>query len=255
MFVLAFSFDWFTTIPGILISVGVVLLIVALILFVAGSKEPKKVTEEAEVKADEQVTPVAPTADTQVEVAPITPVSNEEMAPVQTETKFEEIKVGVPGVDPIPTTDTVTTEELPKVEEAKETVDTNLDQTMVSVYGNEKTESEVTIPVVEEKKPTIYGGNDPLEATQNLPKMEEHHEPYGGAINDIKIVEPTITQESTEEVKTEEPIEKPVQENGTNSEPFTFEIPAAPVEIPDVKEETPIENTTIEEDKPKVEEL
>ena len=49
---------------------------------------------------------------------------------------------------------------------------TNLDKTQVSVYGGVSPVS--SIGAVEEVKPVIYGGNDPLEATQKLPVVEEY---------------------------------------------------------------------------------
>lgn len=270
MFILAFSLDWFTTIPGILISLGVVLLIIAFILFIAGGKkakvENKEVEEEnisEEVSVDNTVQPVVDTVD----------VSNVQPQDI----KFDDINVGTPGVDPINPT---TTEAPVNVEEVKEEVkeeenvasqpnefvfDTNA--TVVTEhsapYGGNNPIDTITIPTEhkEEVKPTIYGGNDPLEATQNLPKVDEHHEIYGGAINEVKIVEPVsepvIEVPEVQPIEIETPVQEPISievptesvEQPVSNE-SSMEIPAAPVEIPSAPVESPVEEV-----KPSVEEL
>ena len=274
MYILALSLDWFTTIPGILVSLGVVLLIVALVLFILGSKKTKK-----EVKVESNADLVKPVDEAVVANQEVTPVEDVNVSTVETQTevsdepKFEDIEVGVPGVDPInPEVVPVSTDELPKIEEpVKEEIKiempevSNLDKTMVSVYGGENPVDNVSIQpeVVEEPKVTIYGGNDPLEATQNLPKVEEHHEPYGGAISEVKIVEPV--EENVIQIPEVEPIQI---ETPTVEEPISIEIPATPVEIPSEVVEIPSDPVSIptvvpevtvdipvKEEKPVVEEL
>ena len=48
MYICAFKFDtaWFTTLPGLLITGGVVLLLLALVLFATSSNKGKKVKKE-----------------------------------------------------------------------------------------------------------------------------------------------------------------------------------------------------------------
>ncbi len=72
-----------------------------------------------------------------------------------------------------------------------------------------------------EKPVTIYGGNDPLEATQSLPKMDVHHEPYGGAYKEVKIVEPTVNIQAT---PVDDVIPAPVNEPSvaTTNNSFSF---------------------------------
>ena len=48
---IAFSTEWFLTIPGILITCGVILLIIALIMFIVGSTKGKKNKEMPKVEA------------------------------------------------------------------------------------------------------------------------------------------------------------------------------------------------------------
>ena len=60
MNILAFSLEWFKTPPGILITAGVVLLVIALIMFIVTSVKSKKGAKE-EVPATNPVqAPAAP---------------------------------------------------------------------------------------------------------------------------------------------------------------------------------------------------
>lgn len=261
MFILAFSLDWFTTIPGILISLGVVLLIIALILFIVGIKKTSKEKKIADAQSDiyveedsinQEVTPIADVNANPVEVK----------SGIAEEPKFEEISVGTPGIDPInPIVDETNGTNEVSINENKEEENisnladstVNLDNTIVSVYGEEKVEENVN----EEPKVTIYGGNDPLEATQNLPKVDEHHEPYGGAISEVKIVDATddeiVQIPEVEPIKIETPtIEEEVVSIEIPSEPVV--IPSEPTEIPSVVSESSTD-TSLEEEKPVVEEL
>lgn len=282
MFILAFSLNWFTTIPGILISLGVVLLIIALILFIVGGKKTKK--EEKVVTSTEADAPAMENAST----PDITPIADVDVNTVEVqpevsveEPKFEDIQVGTPGIDPINPVESevASTDELAKVEEASPEVveikieepnSQNLDQTMVSVYGGENPTDSISA-INEEPKVTIYGGNDPLEATQNLPKVDEHHEPYGGAINEVKIVEPV--EDTVVQIPEVEPV--PVEVPSVSNEPVSIEVPTEPVEIPSEPTVVPSESVevpsepteiptvvpnetvepTVEEEKPVVEEL
>ena len=268
MFILAFSLNWFTTIPGILISLGVVLLIIALILFVVGGKKTKK--EDVVVANDEaapamentSISDVTPIADIDVNAVEVQPELSVE------EPKFDDIQIGTPGVDPINPVELeeVSTDELPKMEEVNtvtseiQTDESNgldFDKTMVSVYGEDNS-------AVEEPKVTIYGGNDPLEATQNLPKVDEHHEPYGGAINEVKIVEPV--EDTVVQIPEVEPVEIPSEPVVVPSEPVEEEgqpaivfdepvvVPSEPVEVSS-EVPTEVSNEVVEEKKPVVEEL
>lgn len=218
---------WFTSVSGILITCGVVLLIIALVLFIVGSKKAKKNGGAAPVAGGEAATstpnveatpteqPVA-TVDTNTVTPGVDVATNSTAATVA-----PELVINSNEVSTVPTTDTNTvvpetvtvdpsaTAEVPVMpipEPVVSTTDinsvptisneeslempnaTNLDKTMVSVYGGANPADAIANVNVDEHKP-IYGGNDPLEATQNLPKMDEHHEPYGGAMDEAKIAE------------------------------------------------------------------
>ncbi len=57
---MSFDLEWFTTLPGMLITGGVVVLLIALIVFIASNKKgKKKAPEVAEVGAEVSVQPVA----------------------------------------------------------------------------------------------------------------------------------------------------------------------------------------------------
>ena len=218
---------WFTSVSGILITCGVVLLIIALVLFIVGSKKAKKSgnqpTEEkantnveattteqpvvsgvdATVNADvNTVTPAGVEANQAATVSPELVINSNEVSAVpnadsnsvvpETVTADPSVTAEVP-VMPVPEPVVSTTEinSVPTIsnEESLEMPNaTNLDKTMVSVYGGANPADAIANVNVDEHKP-IYGGNDPLEATQNLPKMDEHHEPYGGAMDEAKIAE------------------------------------------------------------------
>lgn len=268
MFILAFNLNWFTTIPGILITLGIVLLIVAIILFIAGNKKSKPKVDEYDQSALYQNNMNNMGHDT-VTITPMTvEVKNE--PPVS---MFSEVNIGTPGVDPINPVDNnvvstnsvesnfnVAFQEVPTVNpvEAEPITNNTLDQTMVSVYGEDSQDKEVStetvaIPQIQEEpvKPTIYGGNDPLEATQNIPKVEEHHEPYNGAFNEVKLVEPN-DEESIQipvvnfNTNVEQPVEVAIPQ--IQEEPVPVEISTEPVEIPIEPVTIPVENVEVSSD-------
>lgn len=91
MILATFSLDWFMTIPGMLITGGVLFLIIALIIFiVTGNKKPK--TNKEVVKAQE--------ASQQEAVSAVTPATNQDTIPTNEQ---------VVTSQPIVTSDSVTT--------------------------------------------------------------------------------------------------------------------------------------------------
>ena len=275
---------WFTSVSGILITCGVVLLILALILFIVGSKKGKKNSNQptdvntapastnVEATATEQpvvggvdatvstdVNTVTPTGVEATQTATVSPelvINSNEVSAVpsadsnsvvpETVTADPSVTAEVP-VMPVPEPVVSTTEinSVPTIsnEESLEMPNaTNLDKTMVSVYGGANPADAIANVNVDEHKP-IYGGNDPLEATQNLPKMDEHHEPYGGAMDEAKIAEAASqTVSPVPEVQSiPMPEVQPIPAVNTVSEevkPIAVETPSTqpvqptPVEIP-----------------------
>lgn len=281
---IAFSTEWFLTIPGILITCGVILLIIALIMFIVGSTKGKKNKEMPKVEAPvgavqpqvqvqpvdnvqpvvqpesqensfinndavavsepmgpiEEVTPVAPVIPEVpvVDVPQVAPVVTEVETPVDSVSAVEIPTVVVPTpeaspvaeVTPIPEVPVINTEAIPTVNEPVVEVPevNNLEATNVNIYGGVVPTVEVSpVQPVEEARP-IYGGADPLEATQNLPKMDVHHEPYSGGSQPVAEVAPVVpTPVEVTPIPEVEPV--------VNEQPAVAPTPSV-VEIPDVEQ-------------------
>lgn len=287
--------DWFTTIPGILVICGVILLVIAIILFIAGNKKAKKEemvqTNPVTESANTMNTEVNTTADTnigEVNVQEVSPVmeqastiptesvslennelskmeveSNNDASPIQIEEPVQIPSEEIHIEEPVQISDTeIHNEEvsipepvsIPSIDNNVNSMDTvsdetsfnipiptekpSFDNTSTSIYGGASPISNISMN--EEKPVTIYGGNDPLEATQSIPKVEEHHEPYGGVYPEAKIVDmnaSTVTPTPVEEVVSAMPV------TDTNLENNQVEDTTAPSVV------------TIPEEKPVVEEL
>ncbi len=287
--------DWFTTIPGILVICGVILLVIAIILFIAGNKKAKKEemvqTNPVTESANTMNTEVNTTADTnigEVNVQEVSPVmeqastiptesvslennelpkmeveSNNDVSPIQIEEPVQIPSEEIHIEEPVQISDTeIHNEEasipepvsIPSIDNSVNSMDTvsdetsfnipiptekpSFDNTSTSIYGGASPISNISMN--EEKPVTIYGGNDPLEATQSIPKVEEHHEPYGGVYPEAKIVDmnaSTVTPTPVEEVVSAMPV------TDTNLENNQVEDTTAPSVV------------TIPEEKPVVEEL
>ena len=287
--------DWFTTIPGILVICGVILLVIAIILFIAGNKKAKKEemvqTNPVTESANTMNTEVNTTADTNIgevnvqevsrvmEQASTIPTesvslennelpkmeveSNNDVSPIQIEEPVQIPSEEIHIEEPVQISDTeIHNEEasipepvsIPSIDNSVNSMDTvsdetsfnipiptekpSFDNTSTSIYGGASPISNISMN--EEKPVTIYGGNDPLEATQSIPKVEEHHEPYGGVYPEAKIVDmnaSTVTPTPVEEVVSAMPV------TDTNLENNQVEDTTAPSVV------------TISEEKPVVEEL
>lgn len=260
----AFSTEWFLTIPGILITCGVILLIIALIMFIVGSMKGKKNKEMPNVNevannAQPQVEPVQnvdssisvdntvnkdsfinntvdstptvavsepmgpieevnnttpiipevpvidvpqvqPVVNNEVPSAPTIPAVEVPSAPTIPNVEVPTVDIQTPEVNPV--TEVVPTPEVPVINTETITavnepvVDvpnvSNLDTTNTSnIYGGVvPTVEPIPTQEIPEARP-IYGGADPLEATQNLPKVDVHHEPYSGG-QTVEVVPPVI---------------------------------------------------------------
>lgn len=287
--------DWFTTIPGILVICGVILLVIAIILFIAGNKKAKKEemvqTNPVTESANTMNTEVNTTADTnigEVNVQEVSPVmeqastiptesvslennelhkmeveSNNDVSPIKIEEPVQIPSEEIHIEEPVKISDTEIHNEkasipepvsIPSIDNSVNSMDTvsdetsfnipiptekpSFDNTSTSIYGGASPISNISTN--EEKPVTIYGGNDPLEATQSIPKVEEHHEPYGGVYPEAKIVDmnaSTVTPTPVEEVVSAMPV------TDTNLENNQVEDTTAPSVV------------TIPEEKPVVEEL
>ena len=260
--------DWFTTIPGILIICGVILLVIAIILFIVGAKKAKK--EESNIttqSVDNNISPVV-NEESNVNATTIVPVVEDVVTPsMETTISAESVSTDVPVNEPVQieepvvnvvetpvvnnivedTTPVINIPDMDKVEE----VNSVKNEEPSIIYGGELPTVDFTAS--EEKPVTIYGGNDPLEATQTLPRMEENHTPYGGVYPEVRIVEPTVS----------EPVPTPVEETVTampTIEPIVIDEPQViniPVEEPVIIPEPTVVNNeaNTQEQAPVVEEL
>lgn len=248
--------EWFTTIPGILVICGVILLVIAIILFAVSAKKDKKenMTVESVNNNIELVSQVATP-----EVQPITGVAT---TPVQE--PILNNAVSEPVVEPVVeiVVEPVVNNVQPVVEEPviSEVVSIPTEQEVVNYPTMEEVKLEVNEPAmiyggqepvinfsVEEKPVTIYGGNDPLEATQKLPTVEEYHAPYGGEYPEIKVDVPVVeaTIEPVQDVVT--PMStvdiNPVSQPEVINIPDIPEVTEEPVVMPEIK---PVVEPTVE---------
>lgn len=286
--------DWFTTIPGILVICGVILLVIAIILFIAGNKKAKKEemvqTNPVTESANTMNTEVNTTADTnigEVNVQEVSPVmeeastiptesvslennelpkmeveSNNDVSPIQIEEPVQIPSEEIHIEEPVKISDTeIHNEEasipepvsMPSIDNSLNSMDTvsdetsfnipiptekpSFDNTSTSIYGGASPISNISMN--EEKPVTIYGGNDPLEATQSIPKVEEHHEPYGGVYPEAKIVDmnaSTVTPTPVEEVVSAMPVTDTNLENNQVEDTTTPSVVTIPEEKPVVEE-------------------
>ena len=208
MILASFSLDWFMTIPGMLITGGVVFLIIALIIFiVTGNKKPKTNKEVQAVQEASKQEAVA-TASQTVTPTPVVPTNNQVVTPQPVVTP-EPVVPATPvnsmaeksikeEVEPAVFTATIPEDIVPQpvvqqsVPVVNSTVSPIVNNTTVSptmptpaVPTIEQTPVVnqpvvPSIPVNEEKKETIqtpsvdmprqiYGGANPLENTQSVP--------------------------------------------------------------------------------------
>ena len=205
-------FDWFLTLPGILVICGVVLLLIAVVLFIKGNKNGNK--EVVEEKVEEPKEEVKLTAEEEIKNMYTFDNTIENSEKVEENVPAEEVKIEEPVVDTpvVETNDSynfnesgVVTQEV-QIEEpvvaTEESVSAPAEEIVIeepapvetsNTYNFNETSSITTdtveptveqpvidIPIVapmDDVQPKIYGGNDPLENTQVLPEVEKA--PYG----------------------------------------------------------------------------
>jgi len=194
---------------------------------VATSEPMGPITESV---APTTVVPEVATVQTPAVEAPtvepvVNPIPTVDIPPIVPATPVES---PIPTVEPVVPTETI---EPVVAEPVLETPDAlNLEKTSVNIYGGASVVPNV--PVQEEARP-IYGGANPLDATQNLPKMDVHHEPYSGGqdvVNPIPTVD--VVPAPQEAPVVEAPVQEPVQPPVVEAIPVVE--PTAPVATPEV---------------------
>lgn len=178
--------EWLTSLQGILIVSGVLLLIIATIIFFASNKKGSYNLEEDIVGED-----ASPVEDDIVKIDVKDTVQQEVNTNIE-EPIVPSVELNV--VEPV-------------IEEAKvENINSDNNEfvepvafDVPPVISIDSLESEEPI-VPQEKKVTIYGGNDPLEATQSIPKMEANHTLYGVSKDEIVFDFPKASEVEKEEL-------------------------------------------------------
>lgn len=239
---MSFDFSWFTTGPGILITLGLVCLLIGLVFLILSGKKDKgeKVDASAEIKTDDvqavdsaavSATEPTPVVVPQVEENTAQPVTEEVVQTPTEAVATPEIvntepvvsatpEVIVPSVESVPAASVENDEvvETPAeavivetpVEAVAPVVDvptveeTPIQESTVSIYGGVSPQVNL-VPAEEPKK--VYGGADPLENTGALPRVEVPAEP---AVAPVEVITPV--DESVSEVAVP-----------------TVEVPVAPV--------------------------
>lgn len=256
-----FDLNFFTTIPGMLITGGVLLLLIALIIFIAtGSKgKEKAINKDIKNEPESVVSPTVPAEPAPVQTTE--PVVNNEVPPVVEEPKVAPVTVNeslingtvseqaqAPVVEPkveevintsadsvvasAPVT-VVPLEPIPAKGEVKPIEEASLQTPAVEVQNvtpEVKITPTVEQSVIEKKKETpqeeakpIYGGASPVIPTISV-NNEPHRQIYGGA-NPL---------ENTQSV----PIINTVVTEDSNKQVENQETPIAPLPI---KEEIKVE--------------
>lgn len=236
---MSFSPDWFLTTPGLIVTVGVVLLLIATIIFLSSNKKNESIdelkpqeTSQSEIAAN---VPIQPEVNFDVPVQNMTsnveipsiPIENNEVTEIVPPTFNSTVSVGS-KVEPALQQESPIIEipSAPVVEE----------KPTVSIYGGVSPSDMYKVAPPEEVKPVIYGGANPLENTAPIPRVDL--KPEMGIFNTQK-----------EEVKfVDDPVNvTPQLENvAVVNNGDTTTIPAEPVVEP--INTVPIENTEITAD-------
>lgn len=282
---IAFSTEWFLTIPGILITCGVILLIIALIMLLISISKGKKTTQQDAMNHLNEIgaasgNPVDgnfgysnpgmenPTIPTIPDMgmqgqnsmmqgsmgSPVADVMTSNLEPVSSNTEVLSVPVSGPTVEatvssvppltatpiePVPSNVNV---EIPTVQPVVSTeIPTESVVTPTPLETNINAFNDLqanTTPVVAAEPPKpIYGGANPLDATQNMPAIDVQHEPYSGGLTveqPISAIESPTVSSTVETVSpaVEMPVLQPVEATPIPT------VQTASVEMPKV--ETPV---------------
>ena len=271
--------NWFTTIPGILVICGVILLVLALILFILGNKSEKKIKKGENLVVDNNVDTVQPLTSTEVTTNEIP--TNEVVAegmPVSTAPLGDDMITAVEGnsgvIDFTPNNgvdiNEVTSEfdfslSSDDAETSSNTYDFSLSEPAESVEiqspeititepSNDYSFNEINIRPVEEAKVVDTGFGIPAmePVTETQPVIEEPTEPVMPAFDTPVIEKPTepvnndmFATPVVEETPTAMPtIDMPTMEPAVEETPVATEpVVEVPVMEPTV-EPVPVVETT-----------
>lgn len=269
MNILAINFDlnWFLTIPGMLITGGILLLLIALIVFIAtsGSGKKDKLQDKNNVATNNPISndSVNELNSTMNQgVPPITPVDsaninsiNQEMPQATVTPVMEPVQEVTPIVQEAPVVSA------PTVEIATNETPAEVNANFIPPVVDTPVTSETIQPQVQEVSPapmpapevSIYGGVSPIANVQ--PKEEPQRQIYGGA-NPLDATQAIPIVEPVQHVEYGVPVEPKIEEQPmfnepkepvpNESEPLTDIINIQPVEVPKMdevnNESLPVEN-------------
>lgn len=253
-----FSLSWFTTVPGILITVGVILLLVALVIFIITTLKDKKREKSAPVekektdpaKVETTEIPVQPTQIASVEVPGTNvysevpgSVSETSVPNVETATSTPVVTASVPvqnvteEVTPIPVTDVPAAPYTATATTPVEAVPVEMTTPVENVY----TASNNTVPTepaiqdasvaptqVEQVQPEPEMPTMPVEST--IPTVSETASP----IPSVEQVVPEMQDVSAPTISTND-----VASAVPEVQPATSEVPVTPVVEPAIEPQTP----------------
>ena len=165
------DFSWFGTIPGMLITGGVLLLIISLIIFIStmgkkGKKDKNSVEEKSLEGAKEMVSESSQSNSVSAPVADAIPTGTDSITGMPNVAFATPTPVQPEMVQPMPEVAPVQPEVVPQMSEVV-SVSTEPTNQTVSIYGGAN--PSVSKSVIETTEThQIYGGANPLENTQSI---------------------------------------------------------------------------------------
>jgi len=269
---LNFDLNWFLTIPGLLITGGVLLLLIALIIFIATSGKGKNESTliepvDSENSFEQSMVVNTPINDESVNI----PVNEVEEVKPDIENNVNEINPNQEiNINKSQSSEEVKpfNEEVNSLPEENVAIpQVNLEKTKEELMPNEVLEQPKGQAEIKEEKVSIYGGVSPIIPNINQNVMNQSHQIYGGAnpldktqsipiVNENNVYKASNPEEKIEEVKVVAD-NNDVVDNLANFQP-TIEtpIPFAKEEIPQVapaveleSENSSLENKNMVEEK------
>lgn len=198
---MSFDLEWFTTLPGLLITGGVIVLLIALIIFIISNKKAdKKIQEEAVQQPVESSDMVQP-ANAELPVEPQVmeqPVNN--VPPIEPQMQINEMAatINVPVVPEV-------TNEPVNNGGANEPVDVTYNSNgSLNILGNPQTNGVMPPVSTAVEIPTFFEQNVPANAnamnisntvaTNNAVDFSINNEPVAPTVNNVAVEAPTVVE-------------------------------------------------------------
>lgn len=216
---MSFDLEWFTTLPGLLITGGVIVLLIALIIFIISNKKADKKIQEETVQQSvessnmEQSASVELPAEPQVMEQPVNTV-----APVEPQMQINEMAatINVPVVPEViaPVNNGV----------SNEPVDITYNSNgSVNILGNPQTNGVMPPVSTAVEIPTFFEQNVPANtnamSTNNVVDFSINNEPAVPTVNNVAVETPTVVESVMPQVDTQ--VATPVVEMAQPEIPMT----------------------------------